>query len=91
MATLKFLDGLNNADLEVVAQAAFRIIETLQDSKSHVQAAATAAAFLILCDRYRIEPQEVFRVAQKMLLDDVNGGRFEFRAMRLYAQHELKD
>lgn len=82
-------DGLNNAPPEEVALASFRLLEVLQDYPAPTQAAATAAAFLLLCEQWKVPPQEVFVATKNLLTDDRHGKAPHFNALRLYLQHEI--
>lgn len=82
-------DKLVNAPSKVVSSAAFQLIDRLQHHPKEIQSAAVAALFLTVCRVHRLQPQDVFTVANNMMADTIHGERPEFRALRLYAQHEL--
>jgi hypothetical protein len=82
-------DGLNNADPAQVAQAAFTQLDRLQGFKQEVLCASAAATFLLLCEHFKVEPQDVFVATKNLLMDDREGGRHEFEAVRLFVKHEI--
>lgn len=83
-------DTLVNAPSEVVAQVAMTLIDRLQDHPPALQCAGLASVFLSACRVHRVNPHEVLNVAQNLMADTIHGERPEFRALRLYAEHELK-
>ena len=83
-------DGLTNAAPSAVAQAAMQVIDQLQNHRSHVQAAAAAAVFLVLCDHFRVSPQDVMTATKNLLFDDREGKRPEFAALRDYVRYEIR-
>ena len=83
-------DGLTNADPKAVAKAAMQVIDRLQLHKSHIQAAAAAAVFLVLCDHYRVSAQDVMTATKNLLFDERQGKRPEFVALRDYVRYEIK-
>ena len=84
-------DRLNNASPAEVSTATYALVDALYNQKPHIQAAAAAVLFLTVADLWRLPPQDIFTAVKNMLDDDIAGERPEFRALRLYAQHELKD
>lgn len=84
------LDTLVNAPSEAVANAAMQLVDRLQDHPAGIQSIASAVLFLAVCKAHGLNPQEVFTVAGNLTADTIHGERPEFRALRLYAEHELK-
>ena len=82
-------DTLVNAPSEAVAQVAMQLVDRLQNHPPGLQCAGIASVFLAACRVHRIDPREVLTVAGNMLADTIHGERPEFRALRLYAEHEL--
>jgi hypothetical protein len=82
-------DGFANASPAEVSQAAVAVINVVQESQAHVQAHAVAIAFLIMCDRYRIEPQTVFTIVKNLMASAEAGHSKEYRALIDYVTHEL--
>lgn len=83
------LDHMVNAPSKAVATAAIQLVDRLQDHPPAVQSVACAVLFLAVCDRHGLNPQDVFTVAGNMTADTIHGERPEFRALRLYVEHEL--
>lgn len=78
-----------NAPSDRVAKAAMALIDRLQNYPAAIQSVAVAALFLTVCNVHGAEPQDVFTAAKNMMADTIHGERPEFRALRLYAKHEL--
>lgn len=78
-----------NAPSKDVAQAAFKLVDRLQSYSPEIQSVAAAALFMQVCQVHGVEPQDVFRAAANMAADSIHGERPEFRALRLYTEHEL--
>jgi hypothetical protein len=81
--------GLANMSPQTVARGTFRALDRLQDYKPHEQAAAAACLLLIICETCGVEPQTVFVPVKNLLLDEREGGREQFKAVRMYAANEL--
>lgn len=81
-------DLMNNADPAAVATATMTVIDKLQHEQPHVQQMAAAALFVLLAERWGVEPQDVM-VATKNLMIGVDGKRAEFEAVALYLENEL--
>ena len=83
-------DALFNAPSEAVAKVAMQLVDRLQDHPPGLQCAGLASVFLAACRVHRINPHDVLTSAANMMADTIHGERPEFRALRLYAEHELK-
>lgn len=83
-------DALVNAPSEAAAQVAMQLVDRLQDHKPALQCAGIAAVFLAACRVHRVDPKDVLSTATNMLADTIHGERPEFRALRLYAENELR-
>lgn len=81
-------DLMNNADPAAVATATMVVIDKLQHEQPHVQQMAAAALFVLLAERWGVEPHDVM-VATKNLMIGVDGKRAEFEAVALYLEAEL--
>jgi hypothetical protein len=83
-------DLLNNAPRKKVSGAAFQLLTKLQDNDPETQVAATCTLFLLLCERYRMEPSDVFRMAKNALAFDRDKRSEEhFGAVRSYLANEI--
>lgn len=70
---------------------ALQLLDRLQDHPPGLQCAGVASVFLAVCRVHRITPpHDVLTSAANMTADTIHGERPEFRALRLYAEHELK-
>jgi hypothetical protein len=83
------IDGLNNAPVADVAQAAMALLDRMQHHQPHVLVAGVATAFLALCQHHRADPAEVFRAVKNLLASNEAGRAPEFEALRLYLKHEV--
>ena len=86
-------DKLVNAPREVSAQATVLLIDALQDFIDHhpgVQVTASAALFLLLCERFGVDAQDAFTTAKNLM--NAHDGRLahEFQAVRMYLQNEVR-
>ena len=84
------LDHMVNAPSEVVAQAAMQLVDRLQNHPPAIQSVAAAVLFVQVCKTHGLDPTHAYTVAGNMTADTIHGERPEFRALRLYAEHELK-
>jgi len=83
-------DRMNQAPARKVASAAMTVIDALQlRFTSEQQVLGTAAVFLILCERFGVEPQDAF-TATKNLMNTVTGKRAEFEAVADYARFDMR-
>jgi hypothetical protein len=82
-------DKLNNSSADTVFSTTYGLVDRLQGSPAHIQAAATAVLFLTVAKVHGIDPQDVFAVASKMMTDPIAGEHPNMRALRSYAKHEL--
>jgi hypothetical protein len=89
MAKLNY-DGLVNAPAKEVAEAGFSVIDALQKFPPHTRASATAAVFLLLCEEFRAQPQDVFTATKNLLASKDAGQSDHIAALRLYVTHEAR-
>lgn len=82
-------DKLVNADPKGVAIASIVVIDALQRQPVHVQAAAVAATFVLLCERYGVNPHDVMVATKNLMLRDRQGRRPEFGAVSDYLRYEV--
>lgn len=83
-------DGLVNAQPQQVAHATMVLLHELQNHQPPVQAAALAATFVLLCEHYGVEPQDVMTATKNLLLAEGQGKRPEFGAARDYLRYEVR-
>ena len=89
MPKLNF-DALNNAPLEEVALTAFQIINAVQSDRPEHRAAAAAMVFLLLCQEFGANPQDVFTATKNMMASDEDGANPHYAALTLYIHHEAQ-
>lgn len=93
----RVLDALNNASLPQVGQFTLSLVDRLQaldEDRVGEQIAASACLFLLLCERFRVDPADAFRAASKIMAQakdqaDPFAGR-DFEAVRMYLAGELR-
>lgn len=83
-------DKLINIDSTATAQETYKLIDQLQSLPAEMQLAVTAILFKVAAGVWKAEPQDVFTVVGNIMSDPIHGEKEHFRALRLYAQHELK-
>lgn len=83
------LDQLGFVTAAATQQVAFKALDALQGSLAGQQAAATAMLFLLVCQRYRLDPREVLWKGERVLRDALTEGRGEYvRAIKTYLKEE---
>ena len=82
-------DKMNNVDPKIAANAAFFVIDKLQDLPQHLQLLGLAAALLTASDVFKVPAQDIFTVT-KNLMNSKEGLRPEFAAVRDYIKYELR-
>lgn len=81
-------DQLNHAPAHLTAIATHQITDALQLKAPEVQVLASAAWFLMVCERYKIRAADVLTKVTNMLNGEEEKAA-EFRAARMYMEHEL--
>ena len=85
------LDQINNTTVTKGQLVAFKTIETLQGFNTGDQLVVTAMMFLMLCERFKIQPRDLLDKASHVLYDSLSIGRGEHtRAIKTYMNMELK-
>jgi hypothetical protein len=85
-------DQLVNARSRRAGTAAMAVINALQDfieDERGAQAIGIAAAFLLFCERFRIEPQDVFTATRNLIARSEGDTRKDFQAVRDYLTNEV--
>lgn len=84
-------DYLNDQSPETTQQAAFTLLDQIQGIQPKgLQVSAVAFLFILMCERFRIDPREVLDKTHKVLRDSLSQGRGEYvRAIRNYVEKEL--
>jgi hypothetical protein len=81
-------DILNSIPAPVAARSTFALLDRAQDLKPEAQLVATAALFLLLCERQGIDTQDVVTVTKNLM--NAEGERHaDFRAIADYMRYEL--
>jgi len=81
-------DKMNSADPLLVGRSAMTTIDALQDFDPETQVMGMAACFLLLCDRFKVQPGDVFQTTQNVM-NGVAGKRPEFEAVQSYLAGEV--
>lgn len=85
------LDHLNMITSQKAQQVAFQVVNSLQTEKAGHQVAAVAITFLLMCERYNVDPRLVLDKTKRIAYDALSEGRGEYiRAIKNYVQEELK-
>lgn len=91
--TNPFYDRLINASRQDAASASVLILHSLQDYIEHANSAqvlATAAVFLLLCEKYGVAAQDAFRAATNLMNEHDGTLSREFSAVRAYLNNEVR-
>lgn len=80
-------DALNNADVGLTANAAMAVIDRLQDFTPEVQMLAMTASFVLLAQRHKQRPSDLFVTADNVI-NGAEGKRPEFAAVAHYLENE---
>ena len=84
-------DHLNNQAIKPAIQLAFGVVDTIQAAHPHVQAVAAAILFSEVCLAHKVSQSEIMVVADNIIAQAIRqDDQGEFRALRLYAQNELR-
>lgn len=81
-------DAMNMAKPREVSRASLLVLNTLQDVRPEVQIMGAATVFLELAEFLGVAAQDAF-TATKNLINDQDGKRVEFKAVRAYLEGEL--
>lgn len=82
-------DRFANMRIKDTTKATMTIIDAIQLLKPEQQLAGIAASFLLLCERYEREPQDIF-VLIKNIMKGADGRAPEFKAVEMYMREQLK-
>jgi hypothetical protein len=81
-------DKLNMAPATAVGNVSMAVIDAVQGYPAEQRALGVAHAFLALCERFDLRPNDTFLTVQN-ILNDVQGPRPEFRAVKSYLREEM--
>lgn len=81
-------DNLSNIKVRKAANAAMLVIDTMQKLPQEEQIAGLSAAFLLLADRVKMSPQDMFSFTTS-IMNHADGRRPEFAAVAQYMDMEL--
>lgn len=88
----RIYDRIINADGARAGSAAMAVITALQDyieNDKGAQAVGLCAAFLLFCDRFNLEPQDVFTATKNLMSRAEGERRKDFEAVKLYLLNEV--
>ncbi len=90
MRSPKNLDSFTNAQPALVAKASFHVIDSLQLHPPAAQSLGLALAFLMLCQKQGLDPQDVFTWATRLAThSDDPDVVMHFNAVREYIRREI--
>ena len=81
-------DLMNTAPVKQSATGTMMVIDAVQDLPAHLQLIAITAAFKLMSDRFGMPVQDAFTVADN-IMNDAEGKRVEFAAVRMYLENEV--
>lgn len=89
--TLIDRDALMCAPKKIVGDLCVHIFDRIQGRKKEHQLLALAAAFALLTDATRIEPQEVYSASKALMADPMTSSGLapQFQAMRFHLNTEV--
>lgn len=83
-------DRFMNLPSSAGANATYRLVDAAQSFTPEEQLAAAALFFVSVADLYGADVPDVVQAVRNMIKDPIHGEKPQFRALRLYVQHELK-
>lgn len=81
-------DKMNMTPVKEAAIATMKAIDGIQDLPPHLQVLALTSAFKLMIERFGVEAQDAFTVADN-IMNDALGKRAEFKAVRQYLHLEV--
>ncbi len=83
-------DLLTNADRGQAAQAAFAVIDRLQQLPKQYRVLGGAISFLLLMEHLEVDPQDAFTTAKNVMVDPQDGmtRATQFTAIQEYLANE---
>lgn len=81
-------DDMNMVPVKEAATSTMRVIDAIQTLPPQLQVIAIVAAFKLLTERYKVEAQDAFTVADNVM-NHAQGRRAEFDAVRRYLHNEV--
>lgn len=81
-------DSMNLVPVKEAATSTIRVIDAIQTLPPHLQVIAIVAAFKMLTERYGVDAQDAFTVADNVM-NHAQGRRVEFDAVRAYLDNEV--
>jgi len=85
-------DLVVNAKSSSAGKAAMAVIDSLQqyiESDKGAQAIGLCAAFRLFCERFRLDPQDVFNATGNLIASAEGDIRKDFQAVRDYLKNEV--
>jgi len=81
-------DLMNMASVKEAATSTMRVIDAAQDLPPHLQLIGITATFKMMLERFGVDPQDAFTAVDN-IMNNAEGKRAEFRAVRMYLATEL--
>ena len=82
-------DLLNNLATKKAATATLKALDAIQRLTPEEQVAGLAAAFLLVCEGYKVPPQDAYRITTHMMNHHNERGLSEFDAVRSYLEADV--
>lgn len=85
------LNQVNIASADVAANAAFQVLNVLQELPKDQQAIAVAFLYYMTCERYKLHPVDLLEKIRRVVKDAFSEGRGEHvRAIQNYVNKEWR-
>lgn len=81
-------DEMNLVPVKEAATSTMRVIDAIQLLPPHLQVIGVVAAFKMLTERFKVDAQDAFTVADNVM-NHAQGRRVEFDAVRMYLEKEV--
>lgn len=84
------MDRVNSVNTDQIGDAVFEVLNQLQFHPSETQVVAAAVVVLLMCERYKANPEEVFRAARNLVAFHEAERDQKLTAMRWFLKYEHK-
>lgn len=87
---MNLTDQINFINTAHASETVFKIISAIQGDNPGSQVTAAGMLFLILCQKYRVDPRDTLDKADRVLYNAFSEGRGDhIRAVKMYVDKEL--
>ena len=82
-------DHLKNVDIRQAREAAVRVVDAVQDLEEEEQLAGMAVLFLLVAERYDLEPRRALEVAGNVIHQAKLFNAAHLEGLRMYLREKL--